>query len=69
MWVRFLHCGVCTHPGSVGQEQPGIPLSGSSDMCKGNSLSNPRADSRTESWGRGGSGCVRAVLGRGEAHS
>lgn len=50
-----------------GQEWAGIPLSVCSDMCKGNGLSNPRAISRTESWGRGGSGCVRAVLGLQEA--
>lgn len=61
--------GVCTHPSSGGQEQSGIPLSGCSDMCKGNRLSDPRADSRAESWGRGGSGCVGAVLGPGEALS
>lgn len=44
-------------------KKSGVPSSDCSDICKGNGLSNPRADSRTESWRRGGSGCVRAVLG------
>lgn len=48
---------------SRGQGQSGIPLLVCSDMCKGNGLSNPRANSRTESWRGGESGCVRAVLG------
>lgn len=39
MWARFLSWGVCTHLLLRG---PRIPLSVCSDLCKANSLSNPR---------------------------
>lgn len=71
MWARFLHWGVwSTHTpyGHQAKSSQGFP-SVCSDTNRGNGLSNPRTDSRTESWRRGKVGvlgqcwdCERATL-------